>query len=575
MPDFFANPLGFLGLLAVPAILIIHLLREKSRRVLVSTLFLLDPLAPQTPRGRTLHFLQNSPALWLQLLIALLGAWLLVQPRWLRSDSQQRIVVILDDTASMSAFRARVLDGLPRVLGAAARAATHTDWTLATTDEPETPLYRGPELRRALAALDAWQPVLPQHDPARAFALAQIDLRAGGTILFVSDHPPDALPAGITLLAFGHPIDNCGFAGVKTSLEDDGPHWEALVKNSGTTPQERDWWMETDHGRSDSRKLRLAPGEIATIPGRFPEGEKRLRLCLSPDEFALDDVLPLVAPEVKPLAVFLDVPPLAQRFFERVMAAVPGVKSVKNAAQADVALVLASAAATLLPNQSAVLLGPPGDPKARAMLGALTAERHPYTEGLIWDGLLSTGAGVLPVEGSDLPLLWQVRQPMIFLRTRGNARQLFLNFDFDGSNAGRLPAFVLLFSRFFADAQERKAAHFADNFETNQLLPVLPAKAELVADPAQAAHPEAAIRRAPIRPGFFQVREGDRELLAAAAHFGDPREADFRLASSTSLELAHAPLVQRENSVGDPLATLWLALIGAALAGSWAVQAPK
>ena len=169
MPDFFANPLGFLGLLAVPAILFIHLLREKSRRIRVSTLFLLERLPPRTPRGRTIHFLQNSRALWLQLLIALLCTWLLVQPHWLRRDSTQRVTLILDNSASMSAFRTRILDELPRILGVAARAAVRTEWVVLTSDQPDTPLFHGTELRGVLASLDSWQPLLPSHDPAPGF----------------------------------------------------------------------------------------------------------------------------------------------------------------------------------------------------------------------------------------------------------------------------------------------------------------------------------------------------------------------------------------------------------------------
>jgi hypothetical protein len=545
------------------------------RRVSVSTLFLLEELTPRTPHGRRIHLLQNSLTLWLQLFIALLATWLLVQPRWLRHDSLQRITVILDDTASMSAFRGPVLSELPRTLGTAARAAARTDWNIITTDEPETPLYRGPDLRRALDALQAWQPLLPSHDPARAFNLSQIDLRSGGTILFVSDHQPDAVPAGITFLGFGHPIENCGFAGVKTSLEKDGAHWEALVKNSGTTPQERAWWLETDHGQTESRKITLAPGEIATIPGRFPEGEKHIRLCLSPDEFPLDDAVPLVAPEEKPLGVFLDASPAISQFCERVMAALPAIKRASDNAAADVAIVPASKVAALRPDQSAILFGPPSDASARTSLGALIGERHPYTDGLVWDGLLSTGPGSIAVADSDSPLVWQGRQPMVFLRAHGNTRLLFVNFDFEGSNAGRLPSFVLLFSRFLEDAQARKDAHFAANFETNQSLPSFPVTAQLVSDAARGKRAPNAIRRAPLQPGFFQVRDNDRELLSAASHFNDPREADFRSATSTALELARAPLIQRENSAGDPFATLWLAMIGAALAGSWLAQAPK
>src|SRR3978361_1505403 len=151
MPTFFANPYGLLGLLAIPAILIIHMLREKSRRLRVSTLFLLAPIPPRTPRGRALHFIQNSWPLWLQLLCALLCTWLLADPRWVRANSFQSVTVILDSTASMSASRARVLTELPAALRAQGRLASETEWVVATTDAPGLALYRGRVLADAIA----------------------------------------------------------------------------------------------------------------------------------------------------------------------------------------------------------------------------------------------------------------------------------------------------------------------------------------------------------------------------------------------------------------------------------------
>ncbi|MEZ7956525.1 MAG: hypothetical protein QMC23_07575 [Rubritalea sp.] len=46
----------------------------------------------------------NSIPLWLQLLIVLLITWLLVQPRFVKSNSTQRIAIVLDSSASMSVF---------------------------------------------------------------------------------------------------------------------------------------------------------------------------------------------------------------------------------------------------------------------------------------------------------------------------------------------------------------------------------------------------------------------------------------------------------------------------------------
>jgi hypothetical protein len=575
LPASFANPLGFLALLAIPVILAIHLLREKSRRVPVSTLFLLERLAPRTPHGQRIHRLQNSLPLWLQLLIALLCTWLLVQPRWLRADSVQRITVILDATASMSVCRERVLTELPRVFGEFARAAGRTDWTITTTEQPETPLYRGAELSQATAALSQWQPALPHHDPARAFNLALLEAR-GGVVLFVTDRQAESFPAGLTLLAFGVPIDNCGFAGVKTWTDRDGAHWQALVKNAGATPETRQWWFETDTTRSQPQTLQLAPGEIATIPGPFPKGENRLTVHLSADRFAVDDVLPLVAPAPKPLGVLVNAPENVSRFFDRIIATVPGAHRTADVTKADVVVTNAGDAAALGPALSAIVIAGAAPAGAKAVTGAITADRHPWTDGLLWEGLLSPGPAALAREPADVPLVWQGREPLVFLRTGGAARQLFLNFDFVNSNADRLPATVLLLGRFLGSVQDAKSAPFAENFETNQSLPLaFSAGLKIESETPMPAVRVGASLRAPTLPGFFSVLQGETTMLDAAAHFGDPREADFRTALTTATAMDRAATVQRENTVGDRFAPLWLVAIGAALAGSWAAQARR
>ena len=46
-----ANPAGLWALLAIPAVLLIHFLQERSRRVRVSTLFLLERVKPESVGG--------------------------------------------------------------------------------------------------------------------------------------------------------------------------------------------------------------------------------------------------------------------------------------------------------------------------------------------------------------------------------------------------------------------------------------------------------------------------------------------------------------------------------------------
>jgi hypothetical protein len=566
MPTFFANPWGLLGLLAIPAILIIHMLREKSRRVRVSTLFLLPPMLPRTPRGRALHWIQNSWPLWLQLLCALLCTWLLADPRWVRANSFQSVAIILDSTASMSACRERVLAELPAMLREEERAASRTEWVVGTSAAPGLALYRGGVLRDALAALERWEPLHPRLDPAPAFANALANSRGQGVILFVSDEQPESLPAGVTLLAFGKPIDNVGFAGVRTWRDDDGAHWEAIVKNSGVTPQERNWTFETDRIKSRPQIVRLAPGQIETINGPFPSDERHLRVRLNPDRFPLDDELPLVAPEPKPLKVAIAAPPELAALFDKLIKTIPAASRTQQASEADVVVSTAAAA-----GQSAIVLsgkiaseGPP--------TGAIVTEPHPLMDGLIWDGLLSQGPGPLVPAPSDQTLLWQGDQPLIVLSKSGAVQQLVFNFDLATSNAARLPAFVLLAGRFLAGVREAKAVHFAENFECDQWLPVPTAGAHLVVGKERVASVPGGLLRAPLKAGFFSVQAKGAEVLDAACHFGDPREADFRAATTNKLDDTRSAAIRQLNSLPDPLASIWLVVVAAALVGSWAIH---
>lgn len=575
MPDAFLNPGAFFALLAIPAILIIHLLREKSRRVQVSTLFLLEEVPPRTPRGRAIHYLQHSVPLWMQLLVALLCTWLLAQPQWLRRDTSQRVAVVLDNTASMTAFRAQILSELPKAFNEISKAAAATEWNILTSSSPEAPLYRGGSLAAAVDALQSWSPALPHHDASHALSMALLDVRAGGSVLFVTDHQPDAaLPSGVSLAAYGRPIENCGFAGSRAWTDADGPHWEVLIRNAGSTPQVRDWWVESDQTKSRPQKLTLAPGQLATIPGPFPPGEKRVSIHLSPDTFSLDDVMPVVAPEPKPFAIYVHASPSFTQFAQKIIKTIPGCTTASTIASADAAIVPEAEAAGVLSSVPALVIGPDGGKEAKTISGGLASERHPLVDGLVWNGLLSSGPARTDMKENEEALLWQEGKPLIILHSIAGVQRLILNFDVDHSNAARLPAMILLVSRFLVDAQAAKQGRFAGNFETHQTLPPFPPGAQLV-DPSGAQETstsDMALLRAPLLPGFFQVRLGETPLLDGAAYFGDPRESDFRSAFSSAPSIAVTQAVQRRNSSGDRFASLWLILIGAALCWSWQSQ---
>lgn len=296
-----ANPAGLWALLAIPAVLVIHFLQERSRRLRVSTLFLLERVRPESTGGAKFERLRNSVPLWLQLLAALILTWLLVEPRWIKEDSRQTVVVVLDSSVSMEAFKEPTRELLAEKLRGWSRAAARTEWHLLETDVRKPTLYTGAELAGVLRAYDGWKPVLGTHRPDEALQVGSGLVKEHGIVIFVTDRKVD-VAAGVAVLSAGEEIENVGWAGVETTLvkpgvADSGVKWSVLVRNYGKAPQTRQWWVEQEGGTEPKRSsLTLAPGQTGELGGELPPGVDRATLVLSGDQFTWDDRMPLQRP---------------------------------------------------------------------------------------------------------------------------------------------------------------------------------------------------------------------------------------------------------------------------------------
>src|SRR5437762_2568549 len=164
MLPIFANPAGLWVLLGLPAILAIHFLQQRARIARTSTWFLIEKFAPDSARGRTWDRLRSSRTLWLQLLAVVLAAWVLGEPRWVRTQSAQTVVIVFDSSASMDAFRAPALAAAQREIRNAEGLAARTTWVVMTSNPRQPALYRGVEPEAAAAAMARWQPELGRHD---------------------------------------------------------------------------------------------------------------------------------------------------------------------------------------------------------------------------------------------------------------------------------------------------------------------------------------------------------------------------------------------------------------------------
>ncbi|NNE90460.1 MAG: hypothetical protein HKN23_02335, partial [Verrucomicrobiales bacterium] len=228
----FANLAGFWALLGIPIILAIHFLQRQSKLVTITTLFLLEQMKRESVSGKKFERLRNSIPLWLQLLAVLILTWLLVQPRWVKPESIQRIAIVLDGSASMSAFREPLAENLEKELAKLATAAKTTEFVVLDSRMDSEPVYNGTDLQELVTALNDWEPLGSAHDPGSALRVGRSLARTGGLVIFATDHVTPDLPYNARLLAVGNEVANVGFAGIDVAPNADGElTWKALVRN--------------------------------------------------------------------------------------------------------------------------------------------------------------------------------------------------------------------------------------------------------------------------------------------------------------------------------------------------------
>ena len=621
-----ANPWGLVALAAVPLLIVIHSLRQRSRRVVTSTLFLLEHAGPLSTGGIRLERFRQAVPFWMQLLASLALTWLLVEPRFIRADSRQTVAVVLDSSASMAAFREPTVAALERVLERLGAVSGHTDWHLLETGPRRPPLHAGDTLAGLLSALPAWQPTLGTHDFTAALAVAQALAPADrGAVILVTDRDV-AVPPGVALLSVGTPIDNTGFVGADVSADaaasdassgGPSPRWRAIVANRGQLPSRRRLTLLTGPAAGlptaptpTPLDIELAPGETKTLTGAWPAGAERVLLEISPDRFPLDDGIALARPVPRTVRVAIRPGTPGGELLGRMLAAATDVEIVADADGAD--LVVEPFGTEGAGAAVQVAAAPEADAETESGDGAestaqeadkalrpprpmrldpapLSVEDHPLVRDLAWNGFLSGPAGPIEPADGDEPLVWKGARPLVLLRRRiaetGSVDEvLLINADLEASTAPRTPALVVLLERFVERVRGRIERPWAGTFQAEDEIPMPALTATLVVEPlaspaaAGGATPQPRSQpfrgRAPADAGFFTVAASAgaasaQAYLQGATQQADPRESDFRTAGPADtvdevrLELA------RRQSVADPFLPGWLAMVAAALLIAW------
>jgi hypothetical protein len=597
----FTSPLGLLALLAIPAIVAIHLFRRRFPVRRIAGLFLWQ-MTRQTPEGGgRISKLPITTSLILECLAALALALILAGARFSPAAVSQHLVVLLDDSASLAAVNARGESArdraIRRVLQEIERLGNGARVTLVTSGERPSVLLGPAALAvEAKPALDTWTPAAPDHPMALGVRLARELAGRTGRLMVVSDLPP-ALRGqpeleGALWTAVGEPLANVGITAAERSLSTaDGRGAISLtLANDSASPARRRLDVAAGGTTVLTRDVDAPPG-ISSFTLTIPPGLPPARVALSNDALLRDNEVILAEP--RPRVVGVENRLKDGRGRQALTKALDAAAGVTQAESGHLAFVeTTDLDRPTQPGVWRVAFGRPpapwtagGDP--RDFIGPFVLEkRHPLLLGMTLGGVVWSGAVPL-APGAVRPIASAGDQALIGMDARAGAAGdplILVNLDLDRTNLIRSPDWPIFISN--AVDMRRQALPGPDrwNYRIGEWVRVRLGRDPKAALRFRCGGVERALPAgrqvefiAPSPGGLLQILEGDDVLFELGVNFLDAREADLRrqATSDTGVLGGAAGLRAESGPASDPLFWILLIVGGAALAANWLLLSPR
>ena len=591
----FTTPLGLLALLAIPAIVAIHLFRKRFPVRPVAGLFLWQ-MAHRTPEaGGRITKLPITASLILECLAALALALILAGARLSPAGASQHLVVLLDDSVSMAAVNAAGESARDR---AVRRVAAEIDrlgpggriTLISSGDRPSVlvgPAAFGLEAR---PPLERWRPDALHHSLALGVRLARELAGRTGRLMVVSDLAPGARGEGeiegALWVSVGEPLANVGLTAAERTLSpDEGRGVVSLTfGNYSDTAVRRHLRMTAAGKEVGSRDIDVPPGaSSSTLP--LPPGLPAVRIDLSADALSRDNELTLVEPRPRIVGVENRLPDGRGR--QALIKALGAVTGVTQAESGHLAFIEARAIDTARsPGVWKAAFGRPpagwlGPGESRDYIGPFVLEkRHPLLlgttlGGVVWPGVMPLAPGALrPLASAGDQVLIGV--PAVNA-TRPDPAYLF-NIDLDRTNLIRAPDWPILVSNLIEMRRQSLPGPERWNYRIGEWVRVRLAHEPKGPLRFRCGAVERALpaRRqlefiAPSPGGLLQILEGDTVLFDIGVNFLDETESNLRKQSTADAgRFADvAGLTAESGPASDPLFWVLLAIATAAIVGNW------
>lgn len=541
----FATPWALWGLLEVPLLAAIYLLRQRYRPHLVSSLLLWQHQKPSHQGGQWVDRLILPLLFFIELLILLLLILAAAGPMLGRHQQRRAFVVVLDNSASMLAeydgrnARDRAIEGLQRLL--------------EDTDSPEarcilagkTPerlavLLQGPDDVAEL--LRSWSCQAPTAEMDKALSLATELAGETARMLVLTDHPPadpEWLDSGrLQWWAFGSPVPNHAIINALRRRDTAGQD-RCLISLANLSDEPAELTVRVEIRADEAtpstelltRRLTIPAGENRHERFTVPAAAGVLRVSLDQDAQSLDNSALLPPRPEKPLRVMVAV---RNEALKTALTDALTAAGVDQLTAVSPHIGFTDMPAATIPNAWSVRFHDRGE--SRALIGPFIQDRaHPFCRGLSWQGVIWSTNDTLPRKGQPL-LTAGNTQLVTTTESADRQREINLYIDWDHSSLSQSPNWPIL----LWNSLEWRRAMLPG--VTQSAIP-LGGQLTLALPPEQTTltitHPDGSREERPVQPpsvffepaspGLYQLAIGSRSHLVAA-NLLSRREADLRQA---------------------------------------------
>jgi len=528
-------PWALLGMLALPALAAIYLLRSRSRPRQVSSLMLWVDATRAHEGGRILKTLHVPLLLVLELLAAALLVLASTDPR-VQAGSAGPLMIVLDDSFSMQAGG----DDSPR------NRAVRTLEDLLR-DEPNTPVQflvagREPQLpgervrgaARAAEVLARWECLSPASALEPALTLAAQIGGPHARILVMTDHAPadPDIQGRVVWRAFGRTRPNLAI--VHAARSTDPARDRCLVEVANFAKRSRQVTVSVRHEETDwapaQQRVALGPGGRRAVFFDLPPGGGMVRAVLPDDALGFDNEAALLPQETTPVRVRLALSdePLAGAIRRGLAAA----GRARITTRGPHLIITDRAPAETAPRETwtvQIVV----DAEAEAFVGPYVLDRsHPLCAGLDFGGVIWAAAKTPPLPGTPVVSVGNVTL-VTETRRSDEGRHLRLRIQPDLSNLVRSTNWPVLVWNLLA----YRAAHLPGLERVNVRLgsdvalvlpPDVPEVEVLSPDgrPRRAAVHQRRVVIEAARPGLYEVRTESATHRFAASALA-PSESDL------------------------------------------------